>query len=148
MAILLFTQVSRARNFKLNSPDNKTEVIVTVENGISIAANFQSQELFSIENIYLDVEGVDLVEAFRNIRDTKTNSVNQIIRPEIKEKYKEITDNYNELTVDFSSNYKFTLRAFNNGIAYRFITDFPTDITVNKENFDLHLAADSLFIGS
>jgi len=135
------------QEFTLRSPDAKTEVHLRVHSGISIRVNHQSQELFSLENIYLDVEGEDATDVFKTARKTQTNSVNQTIFPEIKEKYREIQDNYNELTIDFKSPYSFTVRAYNKGIAYRFKTTFEDVIVINKEHFSIHFAdSDSIYL--
>ncbi len=100
-----------------------------------------------MEDIYLDVEGENFRDAIRHIGTEQTNSKNQLIYPEIKEKYGEIQDNFNELTLDFKSNYSLTIRAYNKGIAYRFNTTFQEDVLVNKENFSLLFATtDSIIL--
>ncbi len=145
--ILSIANQSFGKDFKLSSPDQRTEVIITVNSGISMTANYLSEELFSIEDIYLDIEGENFREAIRDIGTEQTNSVNQLIYPEIKEKYREIQDNFNELILNFNSHYSLTIRAYNNGIAYRFNTTFQEDVLVYKENFSLRFAtADSIIL--
>ena len=112
-----------------------------------MTVNFLSNELFSVEDIYLELEGENFREAIKHIGTKQTNSINQLIYPEIKEKYGEIQDNFNELILDFKSHYSLTIRAYNNGIAYRFNTTFQEDVLVNKENFSLRFAnADSIIL--
>ncbi|MDX1285610.1 MAG: glycoside hydrolase family 97 catalytic domain-containing protein, partial [Draconibacterium sp.] len=119
----------------------------TINQRISITTNFQSEALFTVENISLDIEGQSFTDAIKKVKSKKKKDVNQIIHPEIKEKYKEIKDNYNELIIDFRSNYSFTIRAYNNGIAYRFNTTFKDEVTVKRENFNLFLAdSDSIIL--
>ena len=145
--ILSIAQHSFGKDFKLRSPDHRVEVVIRINSGISMTANFLSQELFSVEDIYLDVEGENFRDAIRHIGTEQTNSKNQLIYPEIKEKYGEIQDNFNELTLDFKSNYSLTIRAYNNGLAYRFNTTFQEDVLVNKENFSLLFATtDSIIL--
>lgn len=145
--ILSIAHQSFGKEFKLSSPDLRTEVIIRVNSGISMTANFLSEELFSVEDIYLDLEGENFRDATRHIRTEQVNSKKQLIYPEIKEKYREIQDNFNELTLDFKSNYSLTIRAYNNGIAYRFNTTFQGEVIVNKENFSLRFATtDSIIL--
>ena len=138
---------SFGKEIKLSSPDNKTEIRITVNSGLSLTTSYQSQMLFTVENIYLDVKGGDFKGALNNIRSEHTRSVNQPIFPEIREKYGEIQDNFNELTLGFKGNYSFTIRAYNNGVAYRFNTTFQNEVIINHENFDLHFAdGDSIYL--
>ncbi|MDX1285591.1 MAG: glycoside hydrolase family 97 catalytic domain-containing protein, partial [Draconibacterium sp.] len=145
--IILITYKSFGENFKISSPDSKTEVDITINSGISITTNYLSETLFSIENISLDIEGQKFADAIKKIKTKKSSSVDQPIYPEIKEKYSEIRDNYNELIIDFRSNYSFTIRVYNTGVAYRFNTTLKDEVIVNDENFNLHLAeSDSIIL--
>jgi len=145
--VLWITLPSFGKEYKLSSPDDKTEIRITINSGLSFTANYQSQRLFTVENIYLDVEGGDFKAALKNIRREHTNSVDQLIYPEIREKYGEIQDSFKELTLDFKGNYSFIIRAYNNGIAYRFTTTFQDDVIIKHEHFDLQFAdGDSIYL--
>ena len=146
IGLLLITQ-SFGKKYKLFSPDKKTEVTITLDPEISITTNYKSNKLFSIENISLDIEGEKFISAIEKVKKEKTNSVSRNIYPEIKEKYKEIYENYNELLLDFKGEFSLTVRAYNNGVAYRFNTTFEDNIVVNKENFNLHFnEKDSIYL--
>ncbi|NQU54244.1 MAG: glycoside hydrolase family 97 protein [Bacteroidetes bacterium] len=146
LTLFLINQ-SFGKDFKLLSPDKKTEVTISVDSEISITTNYQSIKLFSLDNISLDIEGENFSSGIAKIKKERTNSINQKIYPEIKEKYKEIHENYNELFLDFKSDFSFTIRAYNDGIAYRFNTTFEDDRIVNKENFNLHFnEQDSIYL--
>jgi alpha-glucosidase len=136
----LFFSSAFCEEFKLFSPDSKTEVTINIDSEISIIAKRNAEVIFSLNNISLDVEGQDFKSSIQKIKRDKMISVDQIIYPEIKEKVKKIHEFYNELNIDFKSNYSLTVRAYNNGVVYRFNTTFKDDIIVNKENFDLHFA--------
>lgn len=145
--IFLTSYPASGKEYILSSPDRKTALHISVHNGISMRVNYQSQALFSVENMYLDVEGQHGKDAFKKVTSKQSNSVNQTIFPEIKEKYGEIQDQFNELTLDFSSNYSITIRAYNNGIAYRFSTAFGEDVVINEEQLTLRLAdKDSIYL--
>ena len=136
----LFLNSAFCKEFKLFSPDNKTEVIINNDSGISIIVKQNTNVIFSLDNISLDIEGQNFRSAIQKIKKENTISVDQLIYPEIKEKVQKIHDNYKELIIDFKSNFSLTVRAYNNGVVYRFNTTFKDDIIVNKENFDLHFA--------
>ena len=146
VGLFLFTQTF-GKEYKLYSPDKKTEVIISVDSEIAMSASNQSGILFSIDNISLDIEGEEFTTAIRKVKKDKIKEVNEIIYPEIKEKFKEIRENYNELILDFKSDFSFSVRAYNNGISYRFNTTFEKDLVIAKENFNLRFAeSDSIYI--
>ena len=75
-------------------------------------------EVFGIENIGLDTDkGVIPVDNPR-IRRIRKNSVNNIVKPVIREKRAEIPEQYNEITVEFRDKSKLQFRLYNDGFAY------------------------------
>ncbi len=141
LIILLFViNPSFGKELKLTSPDNKTEVVLNFDSGIKLTTFYQSKRLFYIDNISLDISGIDFNMGIKKIKKTKEIYIKQEIYPEIREKYKVITDEYNELSINFKSNYAIIVRAYNNGIAYRFQTTFSDSVEVIKENLALHFA--------
>ena len=48
-----------SKEYKLFSPDKKTEVIIIVDSGISITTNYQSEKVFSVDNISMEIENED-----------------------------------------------------------------------------------------
>jgi len=130
----------------LFSPDKKIEVVISINATIEVAAHFQSAELFTIDDIGLDIEGKEPIYTAGKIRNTETTSINQKIYPAIREKKSEIDDQYNELTIRFKRGNAFVIRAYNEGIAYRFRTAFSDSVVVNQETFSLGLnERDSLY---
>ena len=67
-----------------------------------------------------------------SIISTTTKSVNQAVKAPFY-KRAEIQDQYNELTLSFKGNYKVIFRAYNEGVAYRFQTDFKKPFKVIRE---------------
>lgn len=52
-----------------------------------------------------------------------TKTVNETIKPVIPFKFSSIPNHYNQLLLKFSGNYSVEFRAFDDGVAYRFITN-------------------------
>lgn len=127
-----------AEDVYLLSPDKKTEVVVSVDSTITLSSNYQSIKLFSLDDISLQIEGQNFARATKKIKNVKVNSVDKMLYPPIKEKYKEIHELYNEAQVDFNGKYSLIVRAYNNGISYRFTTAFNDSIVINEENLNLH----------
>jgi alpha-glucosidase len=144
---ILFVLPALGKEYKIFSPDKETEVVVTVNTGISIKANHHNSQLFSVDNISLDIKGKHFKTGIEQIKTESRNSVDRMIYPEIQEKYSKIRDHYNELLLEYKGDFSLTIRAYNNGIAYRFNTAFDEDIIVNRENFNLHFnEEDSIYV--
>ena len=134
---ILSTNFSSGKEFALFSPDQNTEVVITLDSKIGIIALYQSNELFKLEDITLEIEGQDFTSGIKKIKTAESNSLSRKLHPQIKEKYSEINEEFNELTLRFKSNYAFIIRVFNEGMAYRFQTFFPDSMVVNRENLSL-----------
>ena len=131
---IFLTNISFGKEFTLFSPDKHTEVVLTLDSKIGIIAHYQSLELFKLEDISLEIEGVDFISGIKKIKKAESNSISRKVYPPIREKYSEINEEFNELTLSFRSNYAFIIRVFNEGIAYRFQTFFPDSMVVIREN--------------
>ncbi len=143
---LTIFNLSFGKDIKLVSPDNNTEVILKLGASIKLTATHQSQKLFSVEDISLNIQDQNFTSGIKKVKTIKTNSVDKKLYPPIKEKYKVIHELYNELHIDFKSEYSLVVRAYNNGVAYRFITNFKDSVVVMKENLKLNFdVGDSIY---
>ena len=75
------------------------------------------------------------------VRNAKTRSVNQSVKTPLY-KRAEIPETYNELTLTLKGNYKVIFRAYDEGVAYRFETDFRKPIIIESETADFNFDAD------
>ena len=69
----------------------------------------------SVENYYVASRNPDF-----EVAKVIPRSVNEVIKPEIREKAAALTNSYNELEIKFKKNYSITFRLFNEGLAYRY----------------------------
>ena len=143
---ILLTNISSGKEFTVFSPDKNIEAVLTLDSKIGMIARYQSLELFKLEDITLEIEGKDFASGIKKIKKAESSSISRKIHPPIKEKYHEINEEFNELTIRFRGNYSLTVRMYNEGIAYRFQTFFPDSMVVNRENLLLHFEEqDSLY---
>ncbi len=137
LIFILAINLANAKEYVLFSPDKKTEVILSIQSDLSLRANHLSQELFRVDHISLNLADQPFVP---KVKSTKTNSLKQKIHPVIKEKYSVINEKFNEMIVKFKGDYTFLIRAYNEGITYRFQTAIKDSVIVNNENFNLEFA--------
>lgn len=69
---------------------------------------------------------------------SKKSTVGEIIQPYVSLKYSNVKSDYNLLQLKFSGDYSIEFRAFNDGIAYRFITNRKGRVQVMNEELAIH----------
>jgi alpha-glucosidase len=76
------------------------------------------------------------------VAGTSQRSVDQILRPVVRVKRSEIRDRFNERRIDLAGDYSIVVRAYDDGVAYRFVTRLPGEITVKAEDATLCFPGD------
>src|SRR5665648_1123680 len=72
------------------------------------------------------------------LKNKKTSVVNEQIAREIPLKNAIIKNNCNVLSLNFKNNFSVEFRAYNEGIAYRFITAKENGLIVKSENVSIN----------
>ena len=109
-----------AQKYGLTSPDGKLTTAIEIDNGIYVAL-LKGHDIvlrmgnISLQNYYIADRNADF-----KVQKIIPGSVNEVIKPEIREKAAILTNSYNELEIKFRKNLSITFRLFNEGLAYRF----------------------------
>ncbi|RLD35620.1 MAG: hypothetical protein DRI73_02250, partial [Bacteroidetes bacterium] len=112
---ILSMNLASGKEYLLISPDKKTEVNISTDTNLKIKLRYLSNELFTVDNISLNLADKSFSSEIKKIKKTKINSIKREIFPPIKEKFRVINDNFNELSITFKGDYSFIIRAYNNG---------------------------------
>ncbi|RYY30383.1 MAG: glycoside hydrolase family 97 protein [Sphingobacteriaceae bacterium] len=128
----LFCGRSFAAGIDLLSPNQQIKLTVNVTDKIYYNVNFHGNELMKNSFLGLDLATVQLGKKPQLV--SKNYSViNTSLYPKIALKNSKILNNCNVLLLSFKGNFKVEFRAYNDGIAYRFITGFKDSVEVNNE---------------
>lgn len=139
--LIFFTYAANAQKYNLYSPNLKLSVIVEAKKqGVDFKIIKDSNVVFSISGIHM-VTNKTLAPLLK-VKQIRRKSVNEVVKPVIKEKSDQYINKYNELELIFTSDMALTFRLFNEGVAYRFSTDFSDSLTIFKENFTIKLNVD------
>jgi alpha-glucosidase len=106
---------------------------VSFDNELKFSVLYNGQELIDPSPVSMELENMTLGREGKIVKKS-TNSVDRVLTPVVRIKSEKVTDRYNELTLIFDKNYAFIVRAYNDGIGYRFETELGDSITVKKEN--------------
>jgi alpha-glucosidase len=136
-------QAFSQQTLNLQSPNERILVRFYPENVFSFDVMFDSVLILEKTEISMTLNDKYELGVNSNIRQKISRTVNQVIHPVVQEKNKNIPDHFNEVIFKCKGNYNISFRAYNEGIAWRFETQFKEDVIVNTEQADLRFPKSS-----
>lgn len=143
-ATLVFSIAVLAQDLSVRSPNGRAEVRVKVGKDISYSIFFDQKPIVANSEIDLTIREFKKLTDKPKVLNTQPRSANDVLKAAVAEKRAEIKDAYNELRINFEGNYSLIWRAYDNGIAYRWVTDLAGNITVDTERLDINLSKQDL----
>ena len=132
------------RVFSLFSPGLKIEVRVTAGPVLQYAVFDQGRPLLAPSTISLTVEadGPHVLGREVKIRSEKRRAVDEVLTPVVRQKSAAIRDRFNEMTLRFAGDFALIVRAYDDGVAYRFASEFKNPMTVVSEQAEFAFPED------
>lgn len=122
-----------AQPWTLLSPDAKTEITVWGA-PLGWSLRHEGREVLPAAPLALVLASGERWDGASGMRPRAvTRSVNDTIVPRLALKRSRIPDHFNELRLDFRTGYQIEFRAYNDGIAFRWIADREGEITIQNE---------------
>jgi alpha-glucosidase len=141
--ILLMGSVARAS--ELISPDGKIKVKIELGDKIYYSLYQNDKLLLNKCSLGMEVDQSSLGSSPRLVSE-KSSRISTEIKPAVPLKFSSITSLYNVMQLKFHGGFTVEFRAFNDGVAYRIITDLKGDkdgnIRVMNENVTLNVPSD------
>ncbi|WP_406827028.1 glycoside hydrolase family 97 protein [Pedobacter sp. KACC 23697] len=134
--LLCFTMKLFSAPIELLSPDKRIKISVNIKDKIVYAVTFNGDPFLTDSYLQLNLDQAKLGAHAKLIKKT-LSTVNTISNPVIPLKNSTVVNYYNLLKLDFKGDFSIEFRAYNDGIAYRFITNKKDSIRINSE--DVHL---------
>ena len=139
--IVSITNGQEQKMIKLFSPDKTIKLIVMAEDAIQYSVLVDGKAILKPSQISMTLGNNRVLGHNPKVINIVNNTVDEEVVPVVKEKFNVIKDNYNELTISFEGDYSVSFRAYNNGIAYRFITNIDGIIKVVSEESSFNFAS-------
>jgi alpha-glucosidase len=138
LSVLVFSfGASAQKKFEIKSPNGILKIEIAVDKTIDYSMSHENDILLHPSSISLETnQGIFGQNA--KIEKTETLSVSQSIASPFY-KRETIQDNYNELTLKFKENFNLIFRAYNKGMAYRFVSTGKEDFVVKNEETGFNL---------
>ena len=133
--LILFSIISitiHATDRKLISPDKNISVDIILKEKIYYTVSFKGERVLEESPLSMTIDN-KVLGSNPKVSDTRQINVDEMIKT-VWGSRKEIRDNFNQLTLDFDGDYSVEFRAYNNGVAYRFVTRLKEkQVTVKNE---------------
>jgi alpha-glucosidase len=140
---LSFSAVAAEKTYLLASPDGGIEVKVTVGDVIRYDVSCNGKLLFAGNRVQLQLQNETLGLNPR-LAGQQTASNDTEIRPPVPFRQSVIQNRYNQLTLRFRGGWSLEFRAFDDGMAYRFVTARKGETEVMNEVIDFNFDGDYL----
>lgn len=130
---------SSAQQYQLASPDGHLSLQVSAKGGLQFSVLKNGQVLVPAVSVDMQLAGGQVLGVTGKVQRTVKSTENSVIHPTVAIKNSEIPDHYNQLTLRYSGNYSVEFRAYDDAIAYRFVTTMKDSISVTAERCDIAL---------
>lgn len=131
------------RKLDLQSPNGNIEVSLNVSDKIYYSVSANHEPLLVKNFLQMGLKGETLGKNPK-LADVRRGSADEMIKPYISLKFSAVRNHYNSLLLNFKGGYAVEFRAFNDGVAYRFITAKKDSIEVLNEEFAVNFPSDYL----
>lgn len=128
---------------KLESPDGNMQVCINLSDKVCYDVIYQQDTLLRQCMLHMKLSDQQLGIAPKLLR-ISSKSVDESLKPVIPLKHSTVSNKYNQLLMKFKGDYSIEFRAFNDGVAYRFITNKKGMIEVDNESFQVNFPVNYL----
>jgi alpha-glucosidase len=119
----------------LASPNGKLRLVVETKPSLTWQLYLRNQPLTVAAPLSMTLENVGTLGANPAISRSERNSTDIVRRPDVRQKSATVQDNYTELVLAFKGDWGVAFRLYNEGLAYRFFTNFKGKVTLLDETF-------------
>lgn len=126
-----------SKNIELKSPGGALTVDIQLKDKIYYSIYAGSELLLKDCSMSLDLKD-EVLGRLPKLRNIRRNSVDETVKREIPIKNAEVRNHYNVLRMDMAGDYSVEFRAYDNGVAYRFITNKKGEKEVLDEEYSIN----------
>jgi alpha-glucosidase len=119
---MLVNNARAQKVFTLLSPDKTISITIKVGDSITYQVTQDNKPLIGESRIAFDVQSAFYKPYNRKKVTSKGSSTDEIWKPVVFQKTAEIRDHYNQLDISLGNHIAMQWRAFNNGIAWRWVS--------------------------
>jgi alpha-glucosidase len=125
--------------YSLSSPDSGTRITIVAGDQLTYAVTRNGVELIAPSVIALQCANGPTAGVHAVVKHTSTRSEQRVVPRVIHQKSSTVQESYNERTLEFKDGSSLIVRAYDNGVAYRWGIGSAGEITVQSETFTINV---------
>ncbi len=136
--------MAASKTYELLSPNGTIALKVSLSKGaLSYTVECSGEVLLAPSTLAMELSGGKVLgEGISKVRRSKYSSM-ATQSPSPLYITEEVVENYNQLQMWFAGDYSVIFRAYDNGVAYRFLTDIKGEVVVENERATFNFAGDA-----
>ncbi|ATP58859.1 alpha-glucosidase [Pedobacter ginsengisoli] len=131
------TLSAQTKGIEFKSPNGGLKVSINIADKIYYSISSGGDLLLENNHLQMSLRN-EILGQNPKLVSSKKGQGNEIIKPYVSLKFSVVKSNYNSLMLNFKGNYAVEFRAFDDGIAYRFITSKKGSVEVMNEEFSVN----------
>lgn len=140
-ALLMLGEISAQRSYRLLSPNEELEATISIGEELTYSIRKGDEVVLAASPLALHLtDGTTLGKRARVERATR-QSVDEIVESNLYHASR-VRDHYNALTLRMKGNWSVEFRAYDDGVAYRFISHRKEPFEIQNEQVEYRFAAD------
>lgn len=119
--------------YELFSPDREIRIDISISEFIAFSIHYRGRQVVKIPEIGLELGNEYLPGENPKAKNIHKVEINETIIPVVAEKRSTVIDHCNEITLDFNNDFSLIFRAYNDGVAYRWILKKKNEVIIRNE---------------
>ena len=140
-ALLAITGISAQKQFKLSSPDGSLTTNIVVNKQITYDISYNGQQILKPSAIALEIDNPKIWGKEVKAKGSVQRVINEMIDSPFY-RAKQMKNNCKVLTINLNNQFSVEFRAYNDGIAYRLISNVKKPFNIVKETVEYNFAGD------
>ena len=132
---MCITSAYAQKQYQLTSPDGNLTTTIVTGDTLSYDIFYKNTEVMHRSPLYITLENGENWGINSKIRKVKKGVVNEMVSSPFY-RSSEIENHYNEIVLEFSKKWKVEFRAYNDGIAYRFVNENNKPFNIKSETVE------------
>jgi len=133
IVLVLCSLLVFSEDYEVLSPDGNMKLTVSMTKNISWSVAYKGETVILPSIISMTITDDKVLGKNPLVRQTMNRVIDNTISPVVPTKYLSIHDHANELEIQFKGSYSVAFRVYNDGAAYRFITNLNDKLLVLDE---------------
>jgi alpha-glucosidase len=131
----------KGKTYAVKSPDGKITITITAGPVVSWSVKEEDADIITPSTISITLADGTVLGKNAIVKKTLAVAQSGVFFTPVYKKA-EVQDNFNQLTLTFKGDYGLTFRAYNDGVAYRFLTQKKDELTIINEEANFNFKDD------